>query len=501
MNNDRSISRLAPGLLPVLLALFPVVFYYANNAEILNPASLWRMSGLMALIGAAVYLAYLLLSRRPYPAALAAFIFLIFFHTYGAAYDRLLALDVVRMTHFSRLPAYALLGVYASLLGLRPGDRFARDTWRILNVALVFLIALNLVRIAPVEIRRAQTHHPQAAAGSPGEPGQAISSRPDIYYLVLDEAAGFEAMRQYWKNDRAGEFAAWLARQGFYVAEDSHGQTINTVSEIARRLNFEDYAPGSETLGSYFRLVADNRTMRYLKARGYITIVFDEARSSVGYEAKPKILADINFEDDPSISRKDDGSLLDAFGMMVAEKSMLRVYTRYAALNRGRELRHQTFIYFTTNKLGELEDISPKFVYAHLILPHFPFMFTEDGSYVDPAYHLNWDYYEGTYNFALQIARQMIENILEDADPRNPPVIILQSDHGARNTEAETRMNNYPEAYKTLIVNALHIPNCPEAPLTPDLNPIDTFPIVFNCVFDAGMPLQPAPASTAGSED
>jgi hypothetical protein len=88
----------------------------------------------------------------------------------------------------------------------------------------------------------------------------------------------------------------------------------------------------------------------------------------------------------------------------------------------------------------------------------------------------------------------MIDKILSSADPGNPPVIIIQSDHGARGLESGAAttvlLENYPDEYKTLIVNALYLPGCSDAPLTQDMDPINTFPIVFNCYFNANIPIQ-----------
>jgi hypothetical protein len=87
----------------------------------------------------------------------------------------------------------------------------------------------------------------------------------------------------------------------------------------------------------------------------------------------------------------------------------------------------------------------------------------------------------------------MITKIFAVADPQHPPVIILQSDHGARNhltdNEGSAILPNYPEEYKTLIMYALFLPGYDYSGLPQDIDPINTFPIVFNHLFDANIAL------------
>jgi hypothetical protein len=51
-------------------------------------------------------------------------------------------------------------------------------------------------------------------------------------------------------------------------------------------------------------------------------------------------------------------------------------------------------------------------------------------------------------------------------------------------------LEDYPEEYHTLIINALFLPGCEAAPLTQDRDPINTFPIIFKCYFDANIPIK-----------
>ena len=94
----------------------------------------------------------------------------------------------------------------------------------------------------------------------------------------------------------------------------------------------------------------------------------------------------------------------------------------------------------------------------------------------------------------MKVAENMISNILNSAPRNNPPVIILQSDHGARNGGGKdpdrVQLSNYSDDYRHHIINAILLPNCEQAPLSQDMDPINTFPIIFNCLFDDNVPLE-----------
>jgi hypothetical protein len=88
----------------------------------------------------------------------------------------------------------------------------------------------------------------------------------------------------------------------------------------------------------------------------------------------------------------------------------------------------------------------------------------------------------------------MIDNILADADPDNPPVIIIQSDHGARNIKVGKpgglSLDDYPMEFSTHILNLMYIPGYDMSQIPQDINPINTFPIVFNFLFHTDIPLR-----------
>ncbi|HOD06249.1 MAG TPA: hypothetical protein PKH92_14485, partial [Anaerolineaceae bacterium] len=135
----------------------------------------------------------------------------------------------------------------------------------------------------------------------------------------------------------------------------------------------------------------------------------------------------------------------------------------------------------------------PKFVYAHIMLPHEPFIFDQDGN-INNAINLhNWDYYLGGYIFATQKLQELVESILAQADPNNPPIIILQSDHGARNLPTgnpdSILLQNYPESYRYCIMNAMYLPGYDTSELPDDFIPTNTFPLIMNFYFGFEIPL------------
>jgi hypothetical protein len=476
--------------LPVLLlAIYPAIFHYSNNAANLLPGDLGLQVLLYTAIALLVYgLASALFHRSLLKAANTALGFLIFFNLYGVLYGFLLKLDIVRVEHYTLLSFFLLLALYAAWFISKLPEKPASILWKAAVLIFGVLSLFNLIRIVPAEIAKARLDSSlklqetaQQVAGD--------TAQPDIYYIILDEFVGLKAMREYWDNPAVDPFETFLKSNGFLVAENSHGSTTNTLHQMATRFNYQEYSldvPDYQQI--WFNDIADNRAMRYLKSMGYTTVVFDE--KSMAYPSEPPIIADVSFNYGEIPHTQPEGFFND-YGLLIAENTMLRAFSRY--LRPAAYVQHIDMIKYTIEKIGNLDEIaSPKFVHVHLMLPHAPFMFDEDGKLTDSRFYHNWGHYLDNYNYALQVAEKLVSNILASSDPANPPVIILQSDHGARNKADcyEGVLENYPDEYKTSILFAIHLPGLTESQFPQDIDPINTFPLVFNQLFDANIPLK-----------
>lgn len=480
--------------LPLLVAIYPALFHYANNVVITLLSSLLRILLYHSILAVGAYLVFLLFyRRRPIQAAIGAFVFLVFFNTYGILYNYLLKVDVIQIEHYFMLPLIIMMAIYAAWLIGKLSDSNLTRIWNAATMVLAVLVLFNIVRIIPPELEKAQ--QTALAASSSAQEAAASSSGaeyPDIYYIVLDEFSGFEPMRQYWKYDGVNDFKRFLEDKGFFVAEQTHGNSEMTLYELATRLNYQEY-PCCNAGRTYFAAIADNQVMRYLKERGYTTVTFDQLHSL--FPADLPIQTDYNYSVAPETVPA--STLLDDFGILVINNTMLRafsyIYEPFVAVPGLNA--HKDMLFFTLDKMANMDEVqSPKFVYVHLLLPHMPFMFDENGVVITSTYNTDWNDYLGNYIYSLTYTKKMINNIFSQADPQRLPVIILQSDHGARNQvyngNDETLLKDFPEEFKTWILYTLYVPGYDMSSLPQDINPINTFPIIFNYLFNDNIPLQ-----------
>jgi hypothetical protein len=471
--------------LPLLVAIYPAVFHYANNARLVLLSSFIELCLFLAGSGLVIYILLSLFSRGKFSqSAVGALVILVFFQTYGVAFDWLRSADLFQLEIYNFMPVWIFAALYLAWVVIRSNPNISVWICNILIFILGALVAFNLVKVIPVEIEKSRNASPAAAAAT----NTAVTEQqyPDIYYLIFDEAAGFEVARQYWHSGEVDKFVNFLDENGFYVAEESHGGSIHTLREISTRLNYKPYPVGNEHFGTYNKAIATNAVMDFLKAHGYTIIAYDERRTP--YPTMLPVPADVLIEEasEENVSRF---TLLDEYKVLVLQSTMLR-----SLLNQDPELlHHRDMILYTSENIASTQFPSPKFVYAHLMLPHGPFAFSENGTITASSQteYVNWQRYFENYKFFLTVAQDTVKNILSATEGN--AVIIIQSDHGARNFTHRPYtgyLENYPEEYKTWIVNVLHLPGCEDAPLTQDLDPMNTFPIIFNCYFDENFPIK-----------
>jgi hypothetical protein len=480
-------------LLPALAAIYPSVFYYGHNIHDLLLVNLGRTLSIYFLLTVIFFnISFFFNHGALLKAANATFVFLIFFNAYGILEKYFVQLDWFPVRSFTFLPVVLLIAFYSTWLIVKLKDSLAKQLWNASVIIVAGLILYNLTIIVPAEILKYRRSNSAISATPQTIPGLQ-KNKPDIYYIILDEFAGFKSMGEYWEYSDIDKFKEFLILHNFVVYEDSKAGANSTLHQLFTRLNYQEtpYELTQENMDIWFEGIADNRVMKFMKDQGYSTITFNEM--SYAYSSAQEMRnVDYSF-DYKDVPATDLGIFFDNFGILVADNTMINVFSKY--YKRSGSNQHSNMIFYTARKIGDLREIpSPKFIYVHLIFPHLPYMFDQDGNVNLPEVYTNYDYYLGNYKFAVKVAMEMVDNILSEYSPTQQPVIILQSDHGFRNLKDRNTdvlpLPDYPREFGLNILYARLLPGYEPSYSAQEMDPINTFPIVFNYLFDANIPLK-----------
>jgi hypothetical protein len=137
----------------------------------------------------------------------------------------------------------------------------------------------------------------------------------------------------------------------------------------------------------------------------------------------------------------------------------------------------------------------PKFVFAHFLVPHAPYVFDREGRMPtngELAERSERESFVQQVEFINARLREILEGILQKSDAA--PVVVLQSDEGPHMAEllemgGEERMNEEIIRMKTYILNALYLPGVSKDEIDDSMTPVNTFRLVFNKYFGADYPL------------
>jgi hypothetical protein len=137
--------------------------------------------------------------------------------------------------------------------------------------------------------------------------------------------------------------------------------------------------------------------------------------------------------------------------------------------------------HFILDELKHLPEIEgPRFVFAHIMVPHPPFIFAPDGEFV-------WadgkaEGYIASVEFIDAQIVPVVAEIIKNS--KTPPVIILMGDHGAVGIpKLETPQR------RMSILNAFYVNDQAKSDLYETITPVNTFRIVLNNYFGTDFPL------------
>lgn len=480
---------------PILFAIYSVLALLTFNLGEVQPLSIVRPLVLVVLLALVLIGVFRLFFKAWPKAGLMAAWSLFLFLTYGHVYNLTGRSGWASFLSHHRvlLPIWTVF----FLIGFIILFKWVREVGRlpvILNIVMAALILFSLFTLGRhfVGKRIAQGSY-QISKETPIPGLSTAQEMPDIYYILLDGYARADVLSTKFDFDNS-EFLASLEELGFYVADCSRSNYRHTHLTLPSLMNIEyidtlvGEIPEGATIESlrFEELTRDNQVMRSLESIGYETVAFETSYYWAQFSN-----VDTYFE---LVEGNFFALNLTDFEKIYLDTTMVSALLDWDVIKASQLLQrpvlphqnHVMRIQFTLEKLKELPEMAgPQFVLAHMVIPHPPYVFNQDG--VIPnlnEYDERWEEGElgeaGYLNNIRFINQEILKVVREIKDESKvPPVIILQADHGSDFYD------------RTMILSAFHLPGVPEETLYPDITPVNTFRLVFKHVFDAPLDLLP----------
>ncbi len=464
---------------------------YVHNADQVSFAEAGRALGVAAVIGAVLYgFCRLVFGSTEKADVLASALVLVFF-CHGHAVN-------LFTTWFGRwasevptvLEVLGFLGLMAWVVRRRLGvATFAKGITSVF--AGLFLVA-SLMLLGGEVTRSGFGNRRDASTGKAG------GRMPDIYYLILDGYGREDTLREYVGFDNA-PFLQELRRRGFFIGKQSRSNYGQTLLSLASSLNLELLDPTlgaskkQPDFGVATRMVKRNEVMSYLHDRNYEIVAIPSGFQ--GTDPMPQV--------DATWCRRK--GTLSEFERMIFDLTVLARLAPASVVSDSYDRHRETILTAFECLRTSVAHAStrPSFVFTHVVAPHPPFVFDETGAsapHVGPFNQLDGKPFYGRraayqkgYGAQLRFLNtqvlKAIDGILSDSAADNRPIILIQGDHGPASHYDPKGLDPDYVRERMAVLNAWYVPPGVELPLYDSVTPVNAFRLIFNALFDAGLPL------------
>src|SRR4051794_7129275 len=479
---------------PLLFAAYAVLFLYSVNLDLVLPVD--AVAPLARAVAAAAVLTAVLalLLRDIRKGAIVATAVVVAYFGFGHVAGFLTPRGI---SEAAQLAAWAPIVVATIIFVLRAASRVPQATFG-LNVVALLLIGVAAATVLPYEISRAGrepiSQAPTVSAATD------VTTQRDIYFMIFDRYGSADALKRRF-DITDNDMYDWLRAQGFHVPANSHANYRATDFSLAATLNMaylddltRDIGPVSRDRTPAQAKIQQNEVGQFLKAQGYryyqIGSWFQPTRSVA--------MADENL----------------SYGVASEFETVLDDLTIMPAIDRVRGVvspeptdrdRHREGTLFGLRQLRRVSTApGPKFVFAHILLPHDPYVFKADGSLLSEA-EAKATPEQKLYRDHLAFANAQIKDIvgyLLAGPEETRPIVIMEGDEGPLMCQSVDCVKNTPEYLRIRLGNlvAMYLPGV-AVQLPETFSSVNTFRTVFREYFRADLPPLPVRSVTWPDND
>ena len=466
---------------PFFFALYPILELRNQNITYVDAAALVRPILLALLLTSIIRIALKAITREWQKSGIITTMIVIAFFSYGHAFIQIESFSGEMIRHRYLILMFVAILVFAGWLVLKR----LRNPGPLMD----FLTTVGAVLIISSLARSAQHDYSVYLSAQESKKIQESflleartpdkNKNPDIYLILLDAHTSAYTLQEEFGYDNSA-FTQQLEDLGFYVAECAQSNYPITNLSVSSAF-YANYHQTPTLYPLYSSLVTET-----IRAQGYEMITF-ENRSRGHFSLGEDLRLSRN---QMLLGQIDLTGGLSEFDFMLIQTSALRIFFDMPQLfprfdvQSPQEIEYYEHYQQTYYILDELKRLpqrnGPKFVFAHFLVPHPPFIFAPNGDFRwadDPVKG-----YLSNVQFIDSQIVTVVAKIIESS--RVPPVIIIMGDHGATGVpDLETPQR------RMSILNAYFVNDQAKEDLYETITPVNSFRIVFNNYFGTSYPL------------
>ena len=514
MSEEKKRGFMAIAIHPFLFTLYPILDLASKNANEIRITDPFR-SIVISIIGTVlVSIISYSFSRNWHRAALMTSWIVIIFFTYGHVYLSIKNISLLGYTigrHRFLLLFSAALAALGGLAILRYKYDEIRIT-RVVNVIALFTILIPVISLSRFWIRSGSTFitgNITVLDKRNEVPNIGTGTNPDIYYIILDGYGRSDILDKYF-NTQNDDFIEFLKDRGFFVAKNSAANYAHTALSLASSLNMnylEDIQVNlkdGEYPSTFIGRMKNSFVRTALEDIGYNTISLDSGWKYTQWHDADYYL------DHTSNGNLDHKTriVLKPFEDLMLNVSAGRAILDFIISTKILDIEEPSYNHadLVLAQLSDLQAVAelpgPRFVFAHIISPHRPFVFGPNGERLDRGGYFTLadtgnDTYEGQegspYINQLIFITDQIEEVIDEiiSNSQTQPIIIIQSDHGPNSAGVWEDPEVIYIKQRMPILNAYLLPESCRPTIYSAISPVNSFRVVFNCAFGTDYEILP----------
>jgi hypothetical protein len=440
------------------------------------------------LLAAALYFTGWLLFRNSVKSGIFTISFLVIFFFFGSAYDFIqrIHLPGFLLSYKFLVSLILVFMVVLAIILKRKAPPLKAHQFFLLLFSVLLLMELGICFFYLLSNRQ---NDPAARNSRLSLQLKADPNQPDIFFIVFDEYTSSRALKKYFRFDNSALDSS-LEKKGFYISYGSKSNYSSTVMSMASTLNMQYFNKPMENTDNDARSLLEGALSirrsflpELLEERGYEIInygLFDVGKHKA---SGPR----------PFLDFEASALTLETLWGRIRRDILWNLVVRmpgYSPKKPGDKdyiERNQSNFHQFVTELNKPSS-NPRLVLSHLLLPRRPAYVDRNGNArITSQEDFSDENHDSLYLEQLIYANKLIDSIASAAvkERQRPLVLIIEGDHG--NRYASWGIDIREKHFMNL--NTYYFSDRDYSGLYDSISPVNSFRVVLNKYFHAGMPL------------